>query len=414
MSQPDILSFDPAALRADFPILNQIIHKNRRLIYFDNGATTQRPRQVIQSIVDCYENDYANVHRGIHDLSERASEQYEHARKKVAKLIGAEHPHEVIFTSGTTEAVNIVSHAWGNEFVQPGDEILLTIMEHHSNIVPWQQLAERCGARVRFATLTEDGQLDLEQYARLLSEKTKMVSFCAVSNVLGTINPVSELTAMAHQAGAVVFVDAAQHVPHGETDVGRWDADFICFSGHKMLGPSGIGVLYGKQELLEAMPPFMGGGSMISEVTKQGFVPGELPARFEAGTPPIAQAIGLSAAIDYLGQVSLHEILQHERHLASVAMEVLNDMDGVKILGPPASKRAGIVSFVIDGVSTQDVALLIDRKGVAIRSGHHCAMPLHQDLGLANSCRASFYLYNSVDEVVEFGRLLEEVLAKLR
>ena len=414
MNQSETLLFDPVRIRADFPVLNQTIHNHRQLIYFDNGASTQRPRQVIQSMVDFYEHDYANVHRGIHYLSERASDQYEQARKKVANLINAARPHEVIFTSGTTAAVNLVSHAWGEKHVGPGDEILLTIMEHHSNIVPWQQLAEKTGATIQFVGLTADGHLDLEQFKRLLCDKTKIVSFSAVSNVLGTINPVAEITAMAHSADAMVFVDAAQHVPHDETDVIEWAADFVCFSGHKMLGPSGIGVLYGKEDILEAMPPFMGGGSMISEVTTSGFVAGELPARFEAGTPPIAQAIGLGAAIDYIKQYSLSDILRHEQQLAAAAMQELHNIDGAKVLGPPASDRAGIVSFVIEGLSTQDVALLLDRKGVAIRSGHHCAMPLHEELRIPNSCRASFYLYNSVEEIAEFGLFLNEVIAKLR
>ena len=414
MNQPDPLPIDPDGIRADFPVLNQTIHKNRRLIYFDNGASTQRPKQVIQSIVDCYEQSYANVHRGIHYLSEKASAQYEEARNKVARLIRARKNHEIVFTSGTTAAVNVVAHAWGEGNVKQGDEILLTIMEHHSNIVPWQQLAERKGALVRFVGLTEDGRLDIEDFQQQLTEKTKMVAMTAVSNVLGTINPVAEMIRLAHAAGATVLVDAAQHVPHDESDVVAWDADFVCFSGHKMLGPSGIGVLYGKEEILESMPPFLGGGSMISEVTTSGYKPGELPARFEAGTPPIAQAIGLSSAIDYLNQFEMVDILEHEQQLAVAAMEMLSDVQGVTVLGPAAELRAGIVSFVVEGISTQDVALLLDRKGVAIRSGHHCAMPLHDYLGISNSCRASFYLYNSHDELIEFGKSLSEVVAKLR
>ena len=414
MNQPDSLPIDPDRIRADFPVLNQTIHKNRRLIYFDNGASTQRPKQVIQSIIDCYEQSYANVHRGIHYLSEKASAQYEEARTKVAQLVGARKNHEIIFTSGTTAAVNLVAHAWGEQNIKSGDEILLTIMEHHSNIVPWQQLAERKNATVRFVGITEDGRLDIDDLRQQLNEKTKMVSISAVSNVLGTINPVAELVKLAHAAGATVFVDAAQHVPHDKTDVVAWDADFVCFSGHKMLGPSGIGVLYGKEELLESMPPFLGGGSMISEVTTSGYQPGELPARFEAGTPPIAQAIGLAAAIDYLEQFEMIDILKHEQQLAAAAMEMLGDIQGVTVLGPAAELRAGIVSFVIEGLSTQDVALLLDRKGVAIRSGHHCAMPLHDYLGIANSCRASFYLYNSHDELNEFTKSLTEVIAKLQ
>ena len=266
MNPSETTSIDPTRIRADFPILNQTIHKNRQLIYFDNGASTQRPQSVIQCVAEFYEQNYANVHRGIHFLSEQASDQYEAARQNVAKLIGATHSREIIFTSGTTTSVNLVAHAWGNENLKQGDEILLTIMEHHSNIVPWQQLAERTGATIRYVGLTDDGELNLEQFRKMLGEKTKLVAFCAVSNVLGTINPVAEITALAHQVGAVVFVDAAQHVPHDETDVAVWDADFICFSGHKMLGPSGIGILYGKEKILEAMPPFMGGGLSLIHI----------------------------------------------------------------------------------------------------------------------------------------------------
>jgi len=413
MNRYETRTLDAAQIKADFPVLNQTIHNDRPLIYFDNGASTQRPRPVIRQIADFYERDYANVHRGIHYLSERASEQYEHAREQVASWINAASPHEIIFTGGTTASINTVAQAWGSANIAAGDEILLTIMEHHSNIVPWQQLAERTGAHVRFAGLTADGLLDLDAFGRGLRERTKMVAFSAVSNVLGTITDVKAVTAMAHAAGAKVLVDAAQHVPHDKTDVQDWGADFVCFSGHKMLGPTGIGVLYGNQQILEAMPPFMGGGSMISEVTTSGFVPGELPARFEAGTPPIAQAIGLSAAIDFLNQFQMSDIFQHEQQLVRLAIDSLSELDGVKILGPDASLRAGIVSFVVDGLSTQDIALLLDRRGIAIRSGHHCAMPLHDALGIPNSCRASFYLYNSTDEVLEFARLLGEVIAKL-
>ena len=410
----DIVPIDPVRIRQDFPVLNQTIHNNRSLIYFDNGASTQRPRQVIQSMVDCYERTYANVHRGIHYLSEQASDQYEQARNKVAHLIGAQQPSEIIFTSGTTAAINLVSNSWGTVNVGAGDEILLTMMEHHSNIVPWQQLAERTGAKIRFVGLTDDGQLNLPEFQKMLTEKTRMVSFCAVSNVLGTINPVREITEMAQQNGSLVFIDAAQHVPHDETDVAEWGADFICFSGHKMLGPSGIGVLYGREDLLERMPPFLGGGSMISEVTTGGYVPGELPAKFEAGTPPIAPAIGLASAIEYLDQFGMNAILQHEQNLAAVAMQRLRETEGLKILGPSADLRAGIVSFTIEGIATQDLALLLDRRGVAIRSGHHCAMPLHDYLGIANSCRASFYLYNSEEEVEQFSEHLSHVIRKLR
>ena len=392
------------ANRRDFPILNQTIHRDRPLVYLDNGASTQRPQSVIDAMSNCYQKTYANVHRGIHWLSEQASAQYEEARTRVQKFINAPHNNEVIFTSGTTESINLVAHAWGNEHVKSGDEILLTIFEHHSNIVPWQQLAARTGAVVRFVSIDGNGQLDMADLKQQISEKTKIVAFAAVSNVLGTNTPVAEVVSLAHAVGAITVVDAAQSVPHDVTDVQAWDADFVAFSGHKMLGPSGIGILWGKQHLLESMPPFLGGGSMIDQVTVDGFTPGELPARFEAGTPPIVEAIGLGAAIEYLNSVDLKTIKQHENELVMAAFEAISDIDGLRIFGPPADQRAGLVSFVIDGVSPQDISILLDQQGVAIRAGHHCAMPLHQHLNIRSSCRASFYLYNTIEEVLQLSR----------
>lgn len=402
------------ANRRDFPILNQTIHRDRPLVYLDNGASTQRPQSVIDAMSNCYQKTYANVHRGIHWLSEQASAQYEEARTRVQKFINAPHNNEVIFTSGTTESINLVAHAWGNEHVKSGDEILLTIFEHHSNIVPWQQLAARTGAVVRFVSIDGNGQLDMADLKQQISEKTKIVAFAAVSNVLGTNTPVAEVVSLAHAVGAITVVDAAQSVPHDVTDVQAWDADFVAFSGHKMLGPSGIGILWGKQHLLESMPPFLGGGSMIDQVTVDGFTPGELPARFEAGTPPIVEAIGLGAAIEYLNSVDLKTIKQHENELVMAAFEAISDIDGLRIFGPPADQRAGLVSFVIDGVSPQDISILLDQQGVAIRAGHHCAMPLHQHLNIRSSCRASFYLYNTIEEVGLFGEALKKVVKRLR
>ena len=405
---------DPMANRRDFPILNQTIHRDRPLVYLDNGASTQRPQSVIDAMSNCYQKTYANVHRGIHWLSEQASAQYEEARTRVQKFINAPHNNEVIFTSGTTESINLVAHAWGNEHVKSGDEILLTIFEHHSNIVPWQQLAARTGAVVRFVSIDGNGQLDMADLKQQISEKTKIVAFAAVSNVLGTNTPVAEVVSLAHAVGAITVVDAAQSVPHDVTDVQAWDADFVAFSGHKMLGPSGIGILWGKQHLLESMPPFLGGGSMIDQVTVDGFTPGELPARFEAGTPPIVEAIGLGAAIEYLNSVDLKTIKQHENELVMAAFEAISDIDGLRIFGAPADQRAGLVSFVIDGVSPQDISILLDQQGVAIRAGHHCAMPLHQHLNIRSSCRASFYLYNTIEEVGLFGEALKKVVKRLR
>lgn len=405
---------DVESIRQDFPILDQEIHPDRPLVYLDSAASSQRPNAVIQSMVDCYEKIYANVHRGIHSLSEQASEQYEKARGSISKLINATHHDEVIFTSGTTAGVNLVSQAWGERYLAPGDKIVLTIVEHHSNIVPWQQLAERKGATIEFVPLNSDSSLDLDAYAGLLDERTRMVAFSAVSNVIGHVAPVAQMVQMARDAGAHVLIDAAQHVPHGPTDIRQWDADFAVFSGHKMLGPSGIGVVWGRQELLEAMPPFLGGGGMISRVTVDGFTPGELPAKFEAGTPPIVEAIGLGVAANYLLEIGLQEISMHERVLTERARQALAQIDGLQLLGPARSDSSGIVSFTVDGLSNQDIAIFLDRQGVAVRAGHHCAMPLHDYLGIPNSCRASFYLYNTEQEVAMFAEALQRVIAKLR
>jgi cysteine desulfurase/selenocysteine lyase len=406
--------FDPLAIRGDFPILNQTIHRDRPLIYFDSGASAQRPQVVIDAMDDCYEKTYANVHRGIHWLSEQATGQYEDARRRVQEFINAPHNNEVIFTSGTTGGINLIAHAWGNDNVGSGDEILLTIFEHHSNIVPWQQLAERKGAKVRFVGINQRGELDFEDFQAQLNERTKMVAFSGISNMLGTIVPVSKVVELAKTVGAKTLVDAAQWVPHEPTDVQAWNADFVAFGAHKMLGPTGIGVLWGKQELLESMPPFLGGGSMIDQVTTTGFTPGELPAKFEAGTPPIAEAVGLGAAIEYLNRINLEALKQHESELVIAAWNAISDIGGARIFGPAPDQRAGLLSFVIDGVSPQDLAILIDQQGFAIRAGHHCTMPLHQHLGIRASCRASFYLYNTLEEVEKFGEALQKVVARLR
>lgn len=408
------MQFDVNSIRRDFPILDQSIHRERPLIYLDNAASSQRPGAVIQSMVDCYKKTYANVHRGIHWLSEQSTEQYENARQVVGQMIGARHQDEVIFTSGTTAGINLVAHAWGNGHLREGDKILLTILEHHSNIVPWQQLAERTGAIVEFVGLNEEGRLDLEAYQDLLDERTRMVAISAVSNVLGNVVPVAEMVGLARNVGAQVLIDAAQHVPHEPTNVIEWDADFVVFSGHKMLGPTGVGVLWGREELLEAMPPFLGGGSMISQVTVEGFTPGELPAKFEAGTPPIVEAIGLGVAAEYLQQIGLAEISRYERELTALAHQELSTIDGLQLLGPAAPDQSGILSFVVDGLSNQDISIFLDRQGVAVRAGHHCAMPLHEYLGIPNSCRASFYLYNTQQEVRLFVDAVSKVIEKLR
>jgi cysteine desulfurase/selenocysteine lyase len=414
-------AFDPAWFRPDFPILARTVHDGVPLVYFDNAATSQRPRQVIDAIVDAYEQHYANVHRGIHVLSEEIDELYETAREKVRAFINApgEPPEgdspttteQVIFTSGTTHSINLVARSWGDANVRDGDEILLTEMEHHSNLVPWHQLAERTGAVVRHIPLTDDGRLKLDALDTLLTKRTKLVSITAVSNVLGTVNPIAEIIRRVHDAGALALVDGAQSVPHMRIDVQALDVDFLAFSGHKMLGPSGIGVLYGKRDLLQAMPPFLGGGGMIKEVTLEGFQPLFLPGKFEAGTPPIVPAVALGAAIDYLNAVGLEAIEAHERRLTERAHEVLAAVGGIRILGPAPQYKTGIVSFVFESgrPHAHDVAQVLDRHGVAVRAGHHCTMPLHKRFGVTATARASFYLYNTLAEVDKLGEALEQV-----
>jgi cysteine desulfurase/selenocysteine lyase len=407
-------AFDLERVRSDFPILSSVLHATSErpgvpLAYLDNAATTQRPRQVIRAITDTYEHHYANVHRGIHWLSDQSTDLYEEARSKVQQFIGAGAREEVIFTHGTTESINLVARGWGDANLKPGDEILLTELEHHSNIVPWQQAAARTGAVVRFLPITDDGLLNLDALDELLTARTRIVAVAAVSNVLGTINPIDAIVARARAAGALVLVDAAQSVPHGHTDVQVWGADFVVFSGHKMLGPTGVGVLYGRRELLEAMPPFLGGGSMIKRVTTAGFETAELPAKFEAGTPPIVSAIGLGAAIDYLNQIGMEVIHAHERQLCGQAHEVLSTVPGLRFLGPPPALKSGIVSFVIDRVHAHDIAQLLDRQGIAVRAGHHCAMPLHKRLKIAASTRASFYFYNTPEEIERLAAGLAEI-----
>ena len=411
----------PASLRDDFPILQETALSGAPLVFLDNAASSQRPRAVIEAIKHCYEHEYANVHRGIHTLSERATDAYELARRKVQEFIGAASPHEIVFTAGCTAAINTVAHTWGAANIGEGDEILLTPMEHHSNLVPWFQLAARTGAVVKHFPLTDDGRLDLDRLDEVLHEKTKLVAFTALSNTLGTINPVAQITRRAHAAGAVVLVDAAQSAPHMVTNVlnraaGGWGVDFLALSGHKMCGPSGIGVLYGKEALLEAMPPFLGGGGMIDRVYADRFSSAKPPEKFEAGTPPIAPAVGLGAAVDYLQAIGLDAIHRHETALTEYAWERLSQLEGIGLLGPAPKidgqlVRGGLVSFVLDRPHAHDIAQLLDRDGIAVRAGHHCTQPLHDLLGITASTRASFYLYNTpaeVDQLVESLRAVRE------
>lgn len=408
------MTLDPEKWRGDFPILQQKIHRQRQLVFLDNAASTQRPVQVIDAMSAVYRSTYANVHRGNHWLSEQSTMQFEAARAAVARFLGTDNPREIVFTSGTTAGINLVARAWGEQSLKPGDEILLTELEHHSNMVPWQQLAVRTGAKVRFVPIDQDGIVQLDAARRSLNPKTRVFAFAAVSNVLATVNPVEDFCRLAREQGVLTVVDAAQHVPHDPTDVKRWGADFVAFSGHKMLGPTGIGVLYGKFERLDAMPPFLGGGSMIDRVTWDGFTPGEVPARFEAGTPPIVETAGLHAAIDYLGVVGIEAIQQHERRLVARAMDRMEQaVEGIRLLGP-RHERAGIISFAVERVHPQDLAIKLDLQGIAVRAGHHCTMPLHEKLGLSASCRASFYLYNTIDEVDHFVDALKAAVEKLR
>jgi cysteine desulfurase/selenocysteine lyase len=354
---------------------------------------------VIAALVEAYEHYYSNVHRGGHALAAESTVRYEAAREAVRGLVNARSTTEIIFCLGTTAAINLVARSYADTNLRPGDEILLTEMEHHSNIVPWQQAAARTGAKIRWAPITDGYELDMDAFSRLLTERTKIVAVSAISNVLGTINPIGEIVRRAHAAGAVVLVDAAQAVPHETVDVRAWDADFLAFSGHKMLGPSGVGVLYGRESLLDAMPPFIGGGSMIKTVTKDGFTPADLPYKFEGGTPMIVPAIGLGKAVQYLEAVGMEKVREHELALTRLAHERLAEIPGLSIFGPAPEKKGGLVSFILEGTHPDDLAKFLDLQGIAIRAGHHCAMPLHERLGVSATARASFYLYNTPAEV---------------
>ncbi len=402
------VAFDPVRIREDFPILQQTVH-GKPLVYLDNTASTQKPRQVIQALVDVYEHTYANVHRGIHYLSEAATEKYEAARRKVARFINARSPREIVFVRNTTEGINLVAYAWGLANLKPGDEVLITEMEHHSNIVPWQIICERTGATLRWVPITPEGLLDLDALDRLLTERTRIFAFTAMSNVVGTINPVRDLVARAHAVGALALVDGAQAVPHLPVDVQEWDCDFLAFSGHKMCGPSGIGILYGKRHLLEEMPPFMGGGEMIREVKLTGSRWNEVPHKFEAGTPAIAEAIALGAAVDYLTQLGMDNVAAHERQLVTYAYERLQDIGGLRILGPGPEHRGGVIAFTMESAHPHDIAAILDAEGIAIRAGHHCAQPLHDRYGIVASARASFYIYNVPEEIDALAAALHKV-----
>ncbi|EAD5741923.1 cysteine desulfurase [Listeria monocytogenes] len=390
---------DIQKIRADFPILAQEINE-KPLAYLDNAATSQKPKQVIEALTHYYEFDNANVHRGVHTLAARATDAYESARGKVAKFIHAREVAEIIFTRGTTSAINLVVDSYAEANIEAGDEIVISYLEHHSNLIPWQQLAKRKGAVLKYIELEEDGTISVEQAKKTIGEKTKIVALAHVSNVLGTITPIKEIAAIAHQFGAVILVDGAQAVPHMEVDVVDLDADFYAFSGHKMMAPTGIGALYGKRELLDAMEPTEFGGEMIDFVELYDSTWKELPWKFEAGTPIIGGAIALGAAIDYLAEVGLENIHAHEQALASYAIEEMSKIEGITIYGPKdASKRCGLVTFNLEGAHPHDIATILDEDGVAIRAGHHCAQPLMKWLDASSTARASFYIYNTKEEI---------------
>jgi len=390
---------DVGQIRMDFPILRREVHPGVPLIYLDSTATTQKPVQVIQAMDDYYKQYNANVHRGVHTLAEEATAAYEAARQRVADFIHAPYAKEIIFTRNTTEAINLVVLTWGRTFLHEDDLVILTEMEHHSNLVPWQMLSAEKGIRLEFIPITPDGLLELDVYQKLLEQKPRIVSFTQMSNVLGTINPAKEIVSMAHEAGAITLIDGAQSVPHFPVDVQDLGADFLAFSAHKICGPTGIGVLYGKFELLNRMPPFLGGGEMIKRVLLRSFVPNAVPHKFEAGTPAIAEAIGLHAALDYVDAIGMDRIAAHETEIITYALERLEEVPEVRVFGPDASKKGAVAAFTFDGVHPHDIAQVLDRSGIAVRAGHHCAMPLHEKFNIPATTRASFYLYNSMNDV---------------
>jgi cysteine desulfurase / selenocysteine lyase len=388
---------DVSKIRADFPILKQKVH-GKPLVYLDNGATSQKPQSVIDALNRYYSTENSNIHRGVHYLSERATAAYEAARQKIKSFVNARSEQEIIFVRGTTEAINLVAQSYGRTFLKKGDEIIVSAMEHHSNIVPWQMLCEQIGARLRVIPINHDGELVLDEYRRLLGEKTKLVSVTHVSNALGTIVPVKEMVRLAHERNVPVLLDGAQAVPHLKVDVQELGCDFYAFSGHKLFGPTGVGILYGRSELLDAMPPYQGGGDMISLVTFEKTHYNVLPYKFEAGTPHIAGGIGLAAAIDYLAGLDWQQVAAHEHELLAYATSALSSIDGLRIIGT-ASEKVGVISFVFEHVHAHDVGTILDQEGVAVRAGHHCAMPVMQRFGVPATTRASFALYNTREEI---------------
>ncbi len=393
------MTIDIRQIRQDFPILRREIRPGIKLVYLDSTATAQKPESVLAAMDDFYRQSNANIHRGVHALAEESTALYEHARESIARFINAPSPRQVIYTRNTTESINLVAYSWARANLKPNDLVILTEMEHHSNLVPWQILAAEKGIRLEFIPVTSEGLLDLDDYIGLLYQDPKLVSFTHMSNVLGTINPAAKMIQMAHAVGAVTLLDGAQSVPHFKVDVQELDVDFMAFSAHKMVGPTGIGVLYGKTALLSAMPPFLGGGDMIKEVKLRSFRPNDLPYKFEAGTPAIAEAVGFGAAVEYLSGIGMDAIAAHEHEITEYALERLEEIPGLKLIGPSADKKGGVAAFTLEGVHPHDVAQILDSIGVAVRAGHHCAQPLHEKFNIQATTRASFYLYTAKEEV---------------
>ena len=393
-------AFSGTVLRSDFAVFDRPTRSGRRLVFLDAAASSPKPRSVVDAMSDAYSHHYANVHRGIYELSEDATTRFEAARGKVAGFIGAPSKREIVFVRNATEAINLVAFSWGRTNLGAGDRMVTTQLEHHANIVPWQQLTREVGATLDYVAITDDGRLEMDDLRAKLAKGPRLLAVAAVSNALGTINPLPEIIAMAHEAGALVLVDAAQAAPHMPIDVAALDCDFLALSGHKMLGPSGIGALWGRRELLDAMPPFMTGGSMIIKVTMEGAEWNEVPAKFEAGTPAIVEAIGLGAAIDYLTNLGMDNVREHEKYLFEHAWAALADIPGVRLFGPADSAiHAGVISFVLDAAHPHDVATVFDNEGVAVRAGHHCAQPVMLRYDIPATTRASFYVYNDLDDV---------------
>ncbi len=412
MSSLPVLTVE--SIRKQFPILQHPDSHGRELVYLDNGASTQKPQCVIDKEVEVYTRYYANAYRGVYEFGQRIDDELELTREAVRDLIGAESKEEIIFTAGTTMSLNLLAYAWGSHVLEPGDEILLSRMEHHANIVPWQLIAQKTGATIRYVPLDDQLQFDLHAFEKLIHSRTRIVSLTGMSNVLGTTIPVEQVAEAAHAVGAVFVLDAAQSVLHQPVDVMKQGIDFLAFSGHKIYGPSGVGVLYGKKELLEQMPPFLGGGHMIDQVFDDHSTWAEPPAKFEAGTLPIAQAIALRPAIEFIQQIGFDWIEKHERELLIQATAQLQDIPGLKIHGPDVSAKGAIISFTLEGAHPQDLAFLLNRHGVCVRHGHHCAMPLHKLLNVSATVRASFGLYNTLDEVDKLSEAIRQARKKLR